>query len=159
MPVAQGPRFDLRRTALVGGVALAIAFTIGIVAIIAAQNSGNIEVRLGDDTFRSLDAEAMAEEIADNGPILFPDVAGGTRDIFLQHLGTDPESGWTAFEARRAGSDRTCNVVWNATSRQFDDPCDATISYPADGSGLASIAVYVEDGDLVIDINDVRGDG
>ena len=157
MPVAQGPRFDLRSAAVLAGVALAVAFGIGIVAIVAAQNSGTIEVRLGDDTFRSLDAQAMAEEIDENGPILFPDVAGGTRDIFLQHLGSDPQIGWTAFEARLVGRPRTCNVVWNAAFDQFDDPCDDAVVYPADGTGLDQIPVYVEDGDLVIDINDVRG--
>ena len=49
MPVAQGPRFDLRNAAVVGGIALIVAFGVGLAAIILAQNSGNIEVRLGDD--------------------------------------------------------------------------------------------------------------
>jgi len=155
MPVAKGPRFDLRSAAVIGGIALVVAFGIGLVAIIVAQNSGNIEVRLGDDTFRSLNAQAMADEIDENGPILFGDVAGGSRDIWLQHDGTDPDSGWSAFEARRPGTDRTCNVTWNAASRRFDDPCTGE-AYPPDGTGLEQIPVTVEDGELVIDINRVR---
>ncbi len=158
MPVAQGPRFDLRSVAVIAGIALGVAFAIGIVAILSAQSSGEIEVRLGSDTFGSLDATAMADEIAENGPILFPDVGGGTRDIWLQHLGADAESGWFAFDARRAGAERECNVTWNGATRSFDDPCAEGVSYPADGAGLDPIAVYVSDGELEIDLNDVRGD-
>ncbi len=156
MPVAQGPRFDLRSAAVVAGIALFVAFALGIVAIVVAQNSGDIEVRLGDDTFRSLDADAMSAEIDENGPILFPDVGGGTRDIYLQHLGDDAETGWYAFEARIEGTGRTCNVTWNATANEFDDPCQAGTSYPADGAGLDQIPVYVEEGDVIVDLNRVR---
>ena len=156
MPVAQGPRFDLRSAAVVAGIALFVAFALGIVAIVVAQNSGDIEVRLGDDTFRSLDADAMSAEIAENGPILFPDVGGGTRDIYLQHLGTDAESGWLAFDARIAGTDRTCNVTWDVATEQFEDPCRAGTSYPADGTGLDQIPVYVEEGDVIVDLNRIR---
>lgn len=155
MPVAQGPRFDLRAAAIIGAIGLIVALGIGIVAVVLAQNSGNIEVRLGDDTFSSLNAAAMADEIAENGPILFGDVAGGSRDIWLQHDGRDPEAGWSAFEARRVGTDRTCNVTWDPDEARFDDPCTGE-TYPADGTGLDQIPVYVEEGDLVIDLNRVR---
>lgn len=155
MPVAQGPRFDLRNAALIGGIALVVAFGIGLTAIVLAQNSGNIEVRLGDDTFRSLNAQAMADQIAEDGPILFGDVAGGSRDIYLSHEGADPATGWSAFEARVAGTDRGCNVIWIAETRRFDDPCASGVDYPPDGTGLDQIPVVVEDGDLIIDINRV----
>lgn len=156
MPVAKGPRFNLRNAAIIAGLALVVALTVGIAAIVVAQNSGEIEVRLGDDTFRSLDAEAMAAEIAENGPILFPDVAGGSRDIFLQHLGVDADTGWYAFEARVLGADRSCNVAWIASDASFDDPCLSGTTYPADGTGLDQIPVYVEEGDVIVDLNRVR---
>ena len=36
---------------------------------------------------------------------MFPDVsANRSRDIYVQHLGTDPKTGWLAFDARKAGS-------------------------------------------------------
>ena len=59
-----------------------------------------------------MDAARISAEIAEGGPVLFSDVAGGSRDIILQHLGTDPDSGWLAFEARRAGQDRRCFFEW-----------------------------------------------
>ena len=47
MPVAKGPKFDLRSAAVIGGIALMVAFGLGIAALFFAQSSGNIEVRLG----------------------------------------------------------------------------------------------------------------
>ena len=87
MPVAQGPKLDLRSATVLGAIAVVVAVTIGLVALTLGQRSNRLV--LGDLDFRSLDTDNMAEEIAENGPILWPDVASGSRDIWLQHLGDD----------------------------------------------------------------------
>ena len=153
MPVAKGPKFDLRNGLLLGALAVAAALVIGIAAVAIGQNSGRLV--LGDVDFRRLDTDNIAAEIAENGPILWPDVGSGNRDIWLQHLGPSPATGWSAFDARPVGNPRECNVVWAADDQQFVDPCDQTV-YPADGEGLPPIPVFLDGRDLVIDINRLR---
>ena len=111
-----GSKSGVRRGIVVGvaGVAAGLALVAAVVWL--AGPSGQVELRLGDRDFRDLDAVRISAEIAERGPVLFSDVAGGSRDIILQHLGADPESGWLAFEARRAGQDRRCFFQWQAGS-------------------------------------------
>jgi hypothetical protein len=144
------------------GLALVLAFGVAVLA-----NRGSVDVQLGDDTFQGQDAQNAAEQIAENGPILYADAAGGDRDIVLQHLGGDPEAGWLAFAARPAGASRACTVRWNAA--ESGDPadgvfrlvdgsgdesgtCDGT-EFPADGEGLPQYPVTVREGRLEVDLN------
>lgn len=155
MPVAQGPKFDLRSATVIGGIALVVAFGLGIAALFFAQSSGNIEVRLGDAAFQRIETDRMAESIADQGPVLWPDVAGGSRDIWLQHVGDDNGSGWTAFDARPTGASRDCNALWDPDARTFTDPCTESV-YPETGEGLPQIPVFFDGRELIIDINGVH---
>jgi len=136
-----------------GGIAVLAAILIGFAAIQLGSRSNRLV--LGDTEFGSIQVDNMAEEISDNGPVLWPDVAGGTRDIWLQHLGDSVGEGWTAFEARLAGSGRECNVTWSAADRSFTDPC-SNENYPASGEGLPQIPVYINERTLIIDINDIH---
>jgi hypothetical protein len=138
-------------------LALAIAF---LVARMASQ--GRVDVRLGSDTFADQSAEEAAERVADGGPILYQDLAGGDRDIVLQHLGDDPETGWIAIAARPPGVSRECSIQ----SRDRDEPfrlldsdgavteeCDGR-EVPPDGEGLPKYPVTVDaDGNLDVDLN------
>lgn len=103
-----------RRAVVVGAAGVAVGLALIAAMVWLAGSSGQVEVRLGDRDFRDLDAARIGAEIAERGPVLFSDVAGGSRDIILQHLGDDPESGWLAFEARRSGQDRRCFFQWRA---------------------------------------------
>ena len=154
MPVAKGPKFDLRSAAVLGGIALVVVFGLGIAALFFAQSSGNIEVRLGDSAFQRIETDRMAESIAEQGPVLWPDVAGGSRDIWLQHVGDDNATGWTAFDARLTSSGRKCNVIWDPETRIFTDPC-TEVTYPEDGEGLPQIPVFFDSRELIVDINGV----
>src|SRR5690606_24395042 len=88
--------------------------------------------------------ERIAAEIADRGPILYSDVAGGTRDLYLNHLSDDVTEGWVAFAAQQPGAARDCFLEWQADEEQFVDPCDGS-TFPPDGEGLPQFPVYVED--------------
>ena len=103
-----------RRAVVVGAAGVAVGLALIAAVVWLAGSSGQVEVRLGDRDFRDLDAARISAEIAERGPVLFSDVAGGSRDIILQHLGDDPELGWLAFEARRSGQDRRCFFQWRA---------------------------------------------
>lgn len=153
MPVAKGPSFDIRSAAIVGGIAVVAAIVIGVIAIELGTRSNTLV--LGDTNFGSIYAVNMADEIEENGPILWPDIASGSRDIWLQHLGDDPGAGWIAFDARPPGTSRDCAVQWSITDRTFTDPCAGT-TYPSDGDGLPPIPVYIDGLTLVIDINGVH---
>jgi hypothetical protein len=156
-PVKQSQARSPRSLVLaVAGIALGIVLVLVlfVVAIPSLTESGKVEVKIGDDTYSPGSAESKAETIAEGGPILLPDVSGrNERDIFLQHLGDDPDQGWYAFDARRPGQPRDCSLEWQADTSEFRDPCDGTI-VAADGTGLLGYPVTVDDdGNLVVDLN------
>lgn len=153
MPVAKGPSFDIRSATIFGGVAVVAAIVIGIAAVQLGSRSNRLV--LGDTDFGSLSADSMAAEIAENGPILWPDIASGNRDIWLQHTGQTPGDGWVAFDARVPGAGRECNVIWNVADRTFSDPCEGTV-YDELGDGLPEIPVYIDQRTLIIDLNGIR---
>jgi hypothetical protein len=155
-PVEQTKARNPRSMVLaVAGVVLGIVLVlvIFVVAVPSLTESGKVEVKLGSDTFPAGSAESRSRTIAEDGPLLFSDVSGGQRDIYLQHIGDDPTTGWYAFDARRPGQSRDCSLGWQAEAEEFLDPCDGTV-VPADGAGLLAYPVTVtEDGKLVIDLN------
>ena len=136
----------------VAGVALGLilVLVLFIVAIPSLTESGKVQVKLGSDTYDAGSSSSLAKSIASAGPLLLPDVSGGRRDVFLQHLGDDPDTGWYAFDARRAGQPRDCSLGWSADDQHFVDPCDQSM-VPADGTGLVSYPVTVTDGRVIVD--------
>lgn len=157
MPVDNTSAFQPVRAILVAvlGVALAVGFMILILRL--TPNDG-IEVKLGDDTFEAGEPELMAEIIDRDGPIPYLDLVGKGRDIYLQHLGTDPLDGWYAFDVRRAGAAADCPLDWQGNDGDgpagiFVDRCDPSITVTADGGDLQHYPVTIEDGTLSVDLN------
>lgn len=94
-------------------------------------------------------AEQRRAVIERDGPLLFPDALNRGRDIYVQHLGA---AGWRAFEARPPGAPRRCVLRWERSHGRFLDPCTGA-AYPADGAGLVSYPVRVDDdGRLRVDL-------
>ena len=152
MPVARGTRFDARSIIVVGLTVVAVALLLGGMFLYLARNGD--KVRLGDNQFADLNAANTAEKIAKDGPIQFPDVSGGGRVVNLSHTGTDPQTGWYVFDARSPGAARDCLLDWDRTKHVFVDRCDATNTYPIEGTGLRQYAIRVDaKGRLVIDFN------
>jgi hypothetical protein len=161
-PVKQSTPRDARALVFaVGGLVLGIALVLGVFVFAIPQLSeeGRIEVRLGEDDFEVGSAEAKAATIADGGPLLFSDVAGGDRDIFVQHLGDDPNTGWYAFDARRAGTGRDCTLRWEPDAQEFVDPCDDS-RVGADGGDLRHYTVVVtEEGRVIVTLREEADPG
>jgi len=156
VPIEQGTTFQPVRALIIAfaGIALAVGATFVIQRLAA---SDVVEVKLGDDTFEAGSVENMAMVIQrDGAPILYPAVVGD-RDIYVQHLGEDPEVGWFAFDARQPGSARECTLEWQPGGF-FNDPCDASASFDAGGTGLPQYTVSVENSELFIDLRGPDGD-
>jgi hypothetical protein len=159
-PVARSQGHAGRALAVAAG---GVIVAIGVAAALAVlANRGTVDVRLGSETFAEQDAEDAAERVAEEGPILYADTAGGDRDIVLQHLGDDPEDGWIALAARPPGVSRECTIQWDPeaqvfrlldSSEEVGGDCDGR-EFPADGAGLPTYPVTVDaDGNLDVDLN------
>ena len=101
-----------------------VAVVVGLGAgflMLRLADSGRVDVRLGDAEFRAGSAESLSDDIAEGGPVLLKD-PNSDRDIFVQHLGEDPNRGWLVFETRWPGSPTSCGLTWEAASRQFVPP-------------------------------------
>lgn len=130
---------------------LVLVLVLFIVAIPSLTESGQVEVRLGPERFDAGPAEDRAVEIAERGPILLPDVAGNDRDVYVQHIGDDPQTGWLVFDARKPGAGRDCTLEWQRDPEQFINPCDGSV-VTATGEGLIQYPVEVtDDGQVVVD--------
>ena len=157
MPVARGPSIDARRAVTAGVLGVVVAVVIGVAILWAGNTGGDIESNLGDQDFRDIDADDIADEIADRGPVGFNSVGGQARPIWLQHLGDDPETGWIALEAR-IPDQPGCLAQWDREREVFFNDCDDTETFPPDGAGLTSIPLLVEDGEVIVDLNNRRAD-
>ena len=142
------------RALVVGTVAVVVVMAGLFAAALVLGGRATSDIGLGDQTFQGGDAEELADEIADRGPILYPDVSGTQeRDLILQHLGADPDRGWYAFRAQPADKDRECTWQWQADEELFRAKCDESLTAPADGEGLESYPVEVIEGKLDVDLN------
>lgn len=152
MPVAKRASMPTRAFIVLSATVLAIALLTGAMVLYLVDN-GN-DVRLGDNQFSDLRSEKTARRIAEEGPIQFPDVSGGSRIINLSHVGDDPGTGWYVFDAREPGGLEQCILDWVPAREAFVDRCDSTNTYPLNGAGLRQYAVDVApSGRLVIDFN------
>jgi hypothetical protein len=155
MPVSEGPKLNLPRTLVfaLGSVALGIGL---LVLVVWLAGSGDVQFKLGDDTFAAGQAEARAETIArDRAPILFSSLSR-SRPIYLQHLGDDPAAGWYAIDARSPSDPSGCEagLTWDSAAQQFVDACAPDTVFPPDGEGLLQYGVTVDaNGDIQVDLN------
>ncbi len=151
-PVRPGPptRSRLAALALAGVLGLAaLVLLLVFVVRLASESGGSV---LGDETF-DVNASTLATQIQRDGPILFPDLLGQGRDIYIQHLSEDRKEGWLAFRATAGAADRRCTLRWEPAERLFRDPCDPDRTYPADGAGLEQYRASVQGSNkLVVDL-------
>ena len=128
---------------VLAGTAVVLA-VVALALVSVLTNEGAIDPNLGDDEYTGK-AERLAKEVEDGGPFILPDASPRkVRDVYIQHLGDDPDKGWYAFDARPADQpDRSCTLEW--TGDEFEDPCTGK-TFPPDGEGLRQYEVRVEDG-------------
>jgi hypothetical protein len=116
---------------VVGGavvIALILLATWGVAALVRHNPSE----QLAPSTFPVGNVEAIAEEIAENGPLLFPglNTTTGERSIVLDHEGEDATRGWRIYWAYPADRDASCPVTQQEGSRRFTDCEGRTLDVP-----------------------------
>jgi hypothetical protein len=133
--------------AAVLAVVAAVLFGVFVVNLLSKDGSS----KLGDETFET-NAAFMAQQVEKGGPVLFQDLLGGDRDIYIQHLGTDVKDGWLAFKATAPGQPRTCTLTWDRVAQLFRDTrCGTAATFPADGAGLEHYKASAQGNKLVVD--------
>jgi len=112
---------------VLGGIVLFAAIGAVTWAIAAFISSGGSEAtaRLAPNTFEIGNVERLAEIVAQDGPLLFPELgtAIGTRSIVVDHTGDAPDDGWRVYWAYPADRDADCVVEQVPGTSDFID-CD-----------------------------------
>ena len=144
------PRRTSPRQAVLLGVTGVVVGVVVLGGLAVLSSRGTVKLQ-GDPVFDAGRTDSQAPAIARDGPILLGDVAGGDRDVYLQHLGANEERGWSAFDTRPPGASRDCAVRWAPDAGSFEDPCTGD-RYPPDGKGLRQYRVTVDDGRLTVDL-------
>jgi hypothetical protein len=154
MPVAQS-RGHAGKALVIAAAAIVLILVVTVFLAMAASR-GDVEINLGDDRFEVGDAKEIIELIdeGDGLPALFPDLVSRDRNIFVQHTGTAAEEGWVAFGAFDPDDPR-CAVEIDRETTTLVNACDRDITYPLDGEGLRFYPTSVEDGDVIVDINEI----
>lgn len=155
MPVSSGPQLNLPRTVAFAVVSLAAGLAL-LFGIIQLADSGDVQLKLGDEVFEVGNAESRAERIsADGSPILFGSLSR-SRPIYVQHLGENPKTGWFAIDARSPSDPDGCRngLIWDQQLSMFVDSCAKSVVFDADGDNLLQYDIYVDmDGNLIVDLN------
>ena len=79
---------------------------------------------------------------------------GGDRNIYVQHLGDDPQVGWVAFGAFDP-DDPSCAVVIDRDAKSLVNACDETSPTRSTAPGLRYYPTQVEGNRLYVDINEL----
>jgi hypothetical protein len=145
MPVA---RSDPRRATIIG-IAGIIVGVVTIAVVLLANNLGSDRstTQSSQSKFHVGPPESLASSIREDGPLFFNDTATGSRPLVVQHLGDDPNAGWTAFDAA-SGS---CVLTWDRQAQVFTD-CKG-VRYPPDGGGVHHYPVTVTKDNVIVDLS------
>ena len=179
MPVEQRSGSSQARAITFGVVAVVVAVGVAWAFITwASRGDGPVQLRLGDDVFTAGQAERLAAQVAQEGPVLFSDVSGRgqLQPIYVAHFGDDARLQWSPVSALAPGAQEGCFLAWNAernlfeeranvdgAGRQVGELCRDT-TWSADGSGGSdgsALEVFPwridTEGNLVIDLRTPDG--
>lgn len=130
MGVMKSPRLrsPLARAVVpvLGGIAFFAVFFAGLWVVAGTINdNADPSDKIANKVFEVGKVEAMAESVAEEGPLLFPDLKSpdGVRSIVLDHTGDDPARGWRVYYGYPADRDSSCLVTHTPGTREFID-CD-----------------------------------
>ena len=109
---------------IVGGIVF-FAALFGVTWLMATYVTNKTEVTTatGDRTFVVGQVADIAESIAENGPVLYPDLRDplGKRSIVIEHNGTDVTNGWQVYYAYPADRTDACLVTQIQKTHSFTD--------------------------------------
>jgi len=109
---------------IAGGILFFVAL-FGVTWLMAtfATDRSERQVIQGARTFVVGQVTDVAKSIAENGPILYPDLrdVNGKRSIVIEHNGTDPLKGWQVYYAYPADKSSECLVAQVKQTHTFTD--------------------------------------
>ena len=140
---------------IIGGIAF-FAALFGMTWLMASYitNNADVKTQLGDRTFVVGPVVDIAKSIAENGPVLYPDLrdSNGTRSIVIEHFGDEPAKGWQVYYAYPADRDSTCLVKQIERTHTFTD-CEGRTLKSEQLQPPADVRPIVENGTtLLIDL-------
>lgn len=147
---ARRPKQDRSRAVVLGSLVAAAVAGVLLYAVVRFAADNPDKANLGSPVLR-LNAERLADEIAERGPVLFPDALNRDREVFLQHRGADVDQGWVAIGAYGSTVAPACVLRWEPDPGRFVDPCGEG-TYPPDGTGLTTYPATVADGTVSVDL-------
>lgn len=134
---------------VLGGAAL-LAAIFGVTWVIAAFISGggaDSTERLAPSVFEVGSVVALAEEVAEDGPLFlrgFDPATDGERSIVVDHEGDDATRGWRVYWAYPADEAPTCLVEQEPGTDRFTD-CNGREVGVDDLAPAAGVLPIVED--------------
>lgn len=140
---------------VIGGIVFFAVLGLAMwgVAALVSRNSEQAEEILVP-TYQDLGrTDTFAEEIAENGPIVLPDLVGDDLSIVLDHTGADPQRGWAIYLAHPADRTPACPVAVVIGTRTFTDCEERTLA--VDDLALPPLGVQPivsDDGLLTLDL-------
>jgi hypothetical protein len=152
VPVAQSQGHAGKALAI---AAVGVIVALGLAFLVAqAASRGDVQLNLGDERFEAGEPGNIAARIAKDGglPVLYPDLVHRDRNIFVQHLGGDDDTGWVAFGAFDP-DDPSCAVEIDREAKTLVNACDPSTTYPLTGAGLRSYPTTVEGDRVIVDLN------
>ena len=109
---------------VLAGIAFFTVFFIGLWVVASMINSrATPSSTVANKVFEVGKVESMAKAVAEDGPLLFPDLKSpdGIRSIVLDHTGPDPAKGWRVYYGYPADLGPTCLVTHIRGERTFTD--------------------------------------
>jgi hypothetical protein len=141
---------------LAGAAFIGLMFgVLWLAAVFLSRNADDLDVRVGDDVFEVGRVDRLADEVADNGPLLFPGLVGpaGDRPVGLAHDGGNDFQGWRVFSLVPSGAPADCLVSQDVDSGALRDcqgrPVDVDDLPPADD---VIVVIESDSGQLTLDL-------
>lgn len=142
---------------IIGGIAF-FAALFGVTWLMAAYitNNADVQTQIGDRTFVVGQVTDIARSIAENGPVLYPDLRdpNGIRSIVIEHVGDVPAKGWQVYYAYPADRDSNCLVKQVERSHTFID-CEGRALAASQLQPPTDVRPIVENGTTLL--IDMRG--
>ena len=109
------------------GFFVLLGLALWAVAELTSRNPNETSDLLANRTFRRAHVSTYSAIIANDGPVLFPDLIGtdGDLSVVLDHTGADEKRGWQLYMAYPADRPISCKVEQVRGTRTFRD-CDGS---------------------------------
>jgi hypothetical protein len=125
-----------------------------LIAVVVTRSADEQNRRVGADVFEVGRVDRLADSVAKDGPMLFPNLAGpaGKRPVGLTHTGPTDFEGWRVFSLRPTGNAADCLVALDRGTKELQD-CNGRVYQVADLPPAERVEIVIDrDGTLTLDL-------